>query len=175
MSRFTLERNCSKLAGAADPLSRERRTRYGIEHIGMTEAHAERQIVIVNDLTEITTVIGEFESFAASCAVPPDVISRFCLIFDEMLSNIIFYGFPDQGRHEIDIAMARQGARLSVTITDDGIPFDPLGAVTPNMELPIEEREIAGLGIHLVRNLVHGARYRREDGRNIITLIQELN
>lgn len=140
----------------------------------MTEPQAEQQIVIENDLTEIATVTGAFESFAASCGLPPNVVNRFSLIFDEMLSNIIFYGFPDRGRHEITIAMRRHGAKLCVTITDDGIPFDPLSAAMPNMELPLEEREIAGLGIHLVRNLVHSAQYRRQDGRNIVTFIQEL-
>jgi anti-sigma regulatory factor (Ser/Thr protein kinase) len=70
--------------------------------------------------------------------------------------------------------MRRHGAKLCVTISDDGIPFDPLSAAMPNMELPLEEREIAGLGIHLVRNLVHSAQYRRQDGRNIVTFIQEL-
>ena len=169
-SRFHASENCSTLAGAVVLMVGGRRD--GDD--GMTEQNAERQIVILNDLAEIATVTSAFASFAAACAVPSATITRFSLIFDEMLSNIIFYGYPDRGRHEIAIVMARLGAEVHVTITDDGIPFDPLSAATPNVELPIEEREVAGLGIHLVRNLVHGANYRRVDGQNIITLIREL-
>lgn len=141
----------------------------------MTEQHAKQRLVIENDLTEIAGVIAAFEGFAQACAVPPDTAARFNVIFDELLSNIIRYGYPDQERHEIGICMQRQGERLSVTITDDGIPFDPLSTAPPNTELPVREREVGGLGIHLVRNLVHDAHYRREDGRNIITLMQKLD
>ncbi len=141
----------------------------------MTEQQAEELVSIENNLAEIGTVMSAFERFADGCDVSPAVATRFNVIFDEMLSNIILYGYPDQQRHEIDVAMQRQGGRLSVTITDGGVPFDPLSAASPNDQLPIEEREIGGLGIHLVRNLVHDIQYRRENEQNILTLIQELD
>jgi anti-sigma regulatory factor (Ser/Thr protein kinase) len=140
---------------------------------------AEHNILVSNDLNEITVVMEAFDAFAASCAVPAAIATRFCLIFDEMLSNIIYYGYPEpagqKSSREIRVAMQRRGEQVSVTISDDGIPFDPFAATPPNVDLPLEDREIGGLGIHMVRNMVHHAHYRREDGRNIITLIQQLN
>ena len=140
----------------------------------MRAQNNDQHISIGNDLAEIAKVMTAFESFATNCAVPEAVANRFNDVFDEMLSNIIYYGYRDDVPHEITIAFNRQDDRLSVIISDDGIAFDPFAATTPNTELPLAEREIGGLGIHLVRNMMHEVHYRRDDGRNIITLVQNL-
>ena len=62
-----------------------------------------------------------------------------------------------------------------VTITDDGIPFDPFSVKTPDTDLSIDEREIGGLGIHLVRNMMDKVSYQRKDNKNIVNLIKVLN
>ena len=66
------------------------------------------------------------------------------------------------------------GIRLTMTIADDGVPFDPLGAEAPDVDAPLEEREIGGLGIHLVRNLVDDASYHRRIDRNVMTLVKDI-
>ena len=131
-------------------------------------------MTISNDLGDIATVMSAFEGFAKNCDVPADIADRFNVVFDEMLSNIIYYGYPDDQRHEISITFKHQDRCLNVTIKDDGIAFDPFGATSPNTALPVAEREIGGLGIHLVLNMMHAAHYRREGQHNIITLVQKL-
>ena len=61
------------------------------------------------------------------------------------------------------------GRRLMVTVSDDGVAFNPLAVPPPDTTLPLEERELGGLGIHLVRNLTDEATYGRLGGRNVIT------
>jgi len=138
------------------------------------ERQGEMQLKIENRMAEIASVMTVFDGFARDHKVPPVVTNRFKLFFDELLSNIIQHGYTDRERHEIDITMHRDDERLTVTITDDGIPFDPLSAPVPETGVPLEERELRGLGIHLVRNMVQDAHYRRAEGRNIITLMQNL-
>ena len=65
--------------------------------------------------------------------------------------------------------------RLVLTFSDDGVPFDPIAAKTPDTSAPLEQREIGGLGIHLVRNLIDEASYERKLGRNVLTLVKQLD
>ena len=61
-----------------------------------------------------------------------------------------------------------------LTITDDGIPFNPLTAAPPDLSLLLHEREIGGLGIHLVRSLFDEVLYHRNVGRNVLTVKKKL-
>ena len=93
------------------------------------------------------------------------------VVFDELLNNTISYAFRDDAEHEIDIRAERAGNRLTVTISDDGIPFNPLGTQTPDTRLSLEEREVGGLGIHLVRNMVDDISYQRGINRIVLSLV----
>jgi anti-sigma regulatory factor (Ser/Thr protein kinase) len=66
------------------------------------------------------------------------------------------------------------GDRLTVSITDDGIPFNPFGVETPDTKLSLEERKIGGLGVHLVRKVMDKAIYQRRVDKNVVTLVKEL-
>jgi anti-sigma regulatory factor (Ser/Thr protein kinase) len=59
-------------------------------------------------------------------------------------------------------------------MVDGGIPFNPLGVETPDTELPLEERKIGGLGIHLVRKMMGKVSYRRRIDKNVITVVEYL-
>ena len=63
--------------------------------------------------------------------------------------------------------------RFLLTIIDDGIPFNPLTPETPDTNTPIEERELGGLGIHLVRTLADEATYQRQADKNVLTLVKQ--
>ena len=62
-----------------------------------------------------------------------------------------------------------------MTITDDGMPFNPLSAEAPDTDLSLEDREIGGLGIHLVRNLIDDVTYNRRIDKNVMTLVKDLD
>ena len=54
------------------------------------------------------------------------------------------------------------------------LPFNPLGIETPDTELSLEEREIGGLGIHLIRKMIDRVSYRRRIDKNVITVVEFL-
>ena len=102
-----------------------------------------------------------------------DLLFRVHLVLEELVLNIIDYGFDDgKDDHELEVILISEDDNLTIEITDDGIPFDPLhDAKIPDTDAPLEERPIGGLGVHLVRTMMDEVSYRREDGKNHLTLV----
>ena len=92
---------------------------------------------------------------------------------DELLTNTISYGYDDDEEHRIDLSLRLEGGTLVVEIADDGRAFDPLQAPEPDLGASLEERAVGGLGIYLVRKTMDGVAYRREGGRNVVTLTKQ--
>jgi anti-sigma regulatory factor (Ser/Thr protein kinase) len=86
--------------------------------------------------------------------------------------NIISYGYVDKARHEIGIKVSLTHDAVVIVIMDDGLPFNPFTREEPDTELSIEERGIGGLGIHLVKNVMDEAYYKRHVDRNVITIVK---
>jgi anti-sigma regulatory factor (Ser/Thr protein kinase) len=63
---------------------------------------------------------------------------------------------------------------LIIVIEDDAVPFNPFDAETDDSHLSIEERDIGGLGIHLVKNLMHCCQYQRKANKNVVVLTIQL-
>ena len=138
-------------------------------------ATASLNITIPNQLPEIDKVNDQFEAFAEKHEISLKVITRMKMVFDEMISNTISYGFKDDNEHEIGIDIDLYGERLMTTITDDGIPFNPFAQDKPDTSLSVEDRDIGGLGIHLVKNTMDEYSYKRGIGKNQVNLIMYLD
>jgi anti-sigma regulatory factor (Ser/Thr protein kinase) len=83
---------------------------------------------------------------------------------------VIKYGRAGDSDGAINVSLVREGGRLTIEVSDDGIAFNPLEATPPNLDLPIMERPVGGLGIHIVKALTETAAYRREHERNHLTM-----
>ncbi|MFW5972138.1 MAG: ATP-binding protein [Bacillota bacterium] len=98
------------------------------------------------------------------------------LACEEALVNIINYAYGDNmGEVEIIYNFYPDNSEFEVKIIDKGIPFNPLESDTPDIDLPMEEREIGGLGIFMIKEIMDEVRYKREDGKNNLILIKYLN
>ena len=129
-------------------------------------------VSISSRLDEIPTVISKFETFGEQHRLPDRLRRSIKLVFDELLSNTISYAYPGGGDHSIDVKVELVADRLEITLSDDGIPFDPLTQSAPDTDLAIEDRDIGGLGIHLVLNVMDETRYTRRTDLNEITLVK---
>jgi serine/threonine-protein kinase RsbW len=109
-------------------------------------------------------------SYAKRQGAGEERIRQIDLVMEELLVNIFNYAYPQRpGDVEITCRIDDDG-RLLVEIADEGIPFNILTRDDPDRESGIEERTVGGLGIFLVKRMVREIRYRREAGRNILTL-----
>ena len=100
-------------------------------------------------------------------------IGEIDLVLEELLVNIFSYAYPDEPGDVAIVCRPDDAGRLLVEITDRGIPFDILTRKDPDVKADVNERNIGGLGLFLVKQLVQDIRYRREGGKNIVTLIIE--
>ena len=125
-----------------------------------------------NDLAEIARLAEEVERFGESSGLPMKVVFRINLVMDELLTNAISYGYRDDAEHTIQIRLHAEDGKVMVDIIDDGAPFNlEEEAPTPDLAAGVEEREIGGLGLHLVRNMVERVGYARDDEHNHLTLV----
>ncbi len=129
---------------------------------------------IGGDLNEIAGANTAFNEFAEQRGVPAKVARKINMVLDEMLNNTITYAFPDGVESSIEVRADVIADRIVLTITDSGVPFNPFAMESPDTELDIEEREIGGLGIHLVRNVMDECSYSRRVDRNVVTLTKSL-
>ncbi len=125
---------------------------------------------IPNRLAAIGEAAEEIERFCESHGVPQGVVGHLNLALDEAMSNTIAYGWPDGGDHEIELTLNVGAGVVSVELSDDGRPFDPLKVPLPDLEADLESRPIGGLGVHFIKTLMDEVAYRREGGRNILTM-----
>jgi anti-sigma regulatory factor (Ser/Thr protein kinase) len=133
-----------------------------------------RSAEIDNDVTEIARVTALVETFSKCHNIPEAVMFHVTLALDELLTNIISYGFSDGSRHKITASISIDGDVLEAETVDDGIAFDPLARPSPKLDLSVEEREIGGLGIHFIRRVMDHVDYRRIDGRNHLRMLKKL-
>ncbi|MFT0861123.1 ATP-binding protein [Ancylobacter sp. G4_0304] len=123
-----------------------------------------------NDLSEMERLGAALDAYAEASGLPARVAFNVSLAVDEFVSNAINHGYADGRRGEIAVSLAREGDRLTLVIRDDGDAFDPFTAPPPDLDAPIEDRRIGGLGVHLVRRFAGGFAYARENGCNVVTL-----
>jgi len=132
------------------------------------------EMIIVNEISEIDRFQSQFAEFAAQEGIPATTMQKVQVVFEDLLSNIIFYAYDGDKDHEIDISMDITGGSLRVTVVDDGLPFNPLEAEKPDTSLDLQDRDIGGLGIHLVLNLMDEVTYERRGEQNVITLTKKI-
>jgi len=135
----------------------------------------EEKIVITNTIEELPVLAERVEEMGDNWDWPLPFTMNINLVLEEAVSNIIFYAFTDEEKHEIGLAFQMVNNELTIDITDDGIYFDPTAREAPNLTLPAEERPIGGLGIFLILKSMDSVMYKRENNRNILTLIKKVS
>ncbi len=120
-------------------------------------------------LDEVRRLETELAAFGEQQHWPPDLAYQVQLVVEELCVNIVNYG--GDGSHRIELVLESTPDALAIDIIDDGIAFDPFAeAPPPDLDSEVEDRPIGGLGVHFVKTLMDETKYRREDGRNHITL-----
>lgn len=134
-----------------------------------------RVFVLSNDVAEIGPVLSEIEEHLVDRGVRREALAGLDVALDELLTNVVLYAYRDGQTHEVAVELRLDGDTLSIEIRDDGTPFDPTEAAPPpDLDAPLDDRPIGGLGLHFVRTVFDTLEYRRVGGWNVLTLSKTL-
>jgi anti-sigma regulatory factor (Ser/Thr protein kinase) len=132
-------------------------------------------VTLDNQLSEVERLSRLVETFGEVEGLGREVLFSLNLALDEVVTNIIRYAHDDDGlQHPIIVRLALEQDVLTAQVEDDGRAFNPLEAPAPDIGAGIDERPVGGLGIHLVRSVMTSVEYRRQDGRNVLTMKKQL-
>ena len=123
-----------------------------------------------NELASLPSLTDALNLFLNRQRLAPEVIFRVNLAVEEIVTNIIKYGYDDAIRHTISLRISPFPDHIRLQLQDDGHPFDPVHTPKPDINAPLEQRRIGGLGLHLVREMTSRIDYRRENGRNVLEI-----
>jgi anti-sigma regulatory factor (Ser/Thr protein kinase) len=96
------------------------------------------------------------------------------IVIDEVFANISAYAYnPSVG--EVTVRIKADDQDIAIEFEDKGVPYNPLLNEDPDITLDAEEREIGGLGIFMVKNIMDSVEYKRDGSKNILTIKKQLS
>lgn len=114
----------------------------------------------------VAFVNGQLE--AAGC--PPKTMIQIDVAIDELFGNIAHYAYgKDTGDATVSVEVTEEPAVI-ITFIDNGIPYNPLKKPDPDVTKDLEEREIGGLGIFMVKKSMDDITYEYKEGQNILRI-----
>ncbi len=125
----------------------------------------------IPEIERLNTLVRRFGELHE---IPSRSLYAVNLALDELVTNTILYGFDDAAGQEFQVRLEVSGTELSGELTDEGRAFDPLSVPLPDLTAPLREREVGGLGLHLVRSLMDRLDYRRDGAKNVLTLVKRI-
>ena len=126
-----------------------------------------RLAAALSEIDRLNRVVGDY---CRAQAIPVAAINRLSIALDEIIANIINHSHAPGGALAIDVRVEVRDGQLIAEITDTGQAFDPLGVPEPNTTQSLDERQIGGLGIHLVRRMTDRYTYERRGACNQVTI-----
>lgn len=134
----------------------------------------QKQIVLPNNIRKVPQLAAFMGEVCKAVGYDADTTMQLNLALEEAVVNVMNYAYPKDVRGEIHIEARTDDTYLQFTITDNGTPFDPTAKKDADTSLPLAERPIGGLGIHLVRQIMDAMNYQYVNGHNVLTLRKNL-
>lgn len=127
-------------------------------------------LILPAKLEHLGAFISSVTQAAESKGVSPEKIFDIELALEETLVNIMNYAYPGETGDIEVMCKSDNGEWFVMEIIDKGIPFDVLSVPAPDLTLDLSEREVGGLGIYFMKNVMDHVGYRREGGKNILEM-----
>ena len=127
------------------------------------------QRTITNELHSLEGLMNAITNYLEDQAVDAQAVYRINLAMEEMITNIIKYGYDDYEKHNIQVFLEVKDDEILGSIEDYGREFNPMAQTKATPEDP-SEPEVGGLGIHLMKQLLDSMVYRRHGDKNVLKI-----
>lgn len=136
--------------------------------LGMEFRMKKDSLTLKAELASLETVTDFVNRFMENCGYEAKFQMQMDIVVEEIYVNICNYAYPD-GVGDVTVDIAAESERLTLTFTDNGFEYNPLKREDPDITLSAEEREIGGLGVFMVKQIMDEVTYRRQDGKNVLS------
>ena len=133
-----------------------------------------KEIKIKNHVEELEKVNQFVEEICEELGLDMDLQMNLNLVLEEMVSNVFFYAYPKGTPEEIELAAESDGKELTFVLSDSGIEFDPTAKDDADPNVNPMERDIGGMGIYIVKNIMNKVTYQRLEGKNLLTMQKKI-
>lgn len=130
------------------------------------------QLLLKNDISQVPLLADFIDQVCDDFALDPTLSFQLNLVLEEAVVNVIQYAFPDGGEHTFTLDADKSANMVTFVLKDDGCPFNPLEqAPEVDTTLSAEERNIGGLGIFIVQQMMDEVEYSRTpEGENVLVM-----
>jgi serine/threonine-protein kinase RsbW len=133
-----------------------------------------KKLIIKNHVGELERVNKFIEEIGEELGLDMELLMNLNLVMEEMVSNVIFYAYPEGKTAEIELVAESNGKELTFMLSDQGKEFDPTAKEDADPDVNPMEREIGGMGIFIVKNIMNQVTYQRLEGKNLLTMKKEI-
>ena len=129
-----------------------------------------KEICIKNQISELERVNQFVEEIGEELGLDLELQMNLNLVMEEMVTNVIFYAYPEGKIADIKLIAESDGKELTFVLSDQGMAFDPTAKEDTDLDVNPAERELGGMGIYIVKNIMNQVSYQRLDGKNLLTM-----
>ena len=133
-----------------------------------------KKLILKNQVGELEHVSRFVEEIGEELGLDMELQMNLNLVMEEMVSNVIFYAYPQEADAEIELLAKSDGKELTFVLTDQGREFDPTAKEDADPNVNPAEREIGGMGIFIVKNIMNKVTYQRLEGKNLLTMTKKI-
>ena len=133
-----------------------------------------KEIKIKNQVGELEKVNAFIEEIGEELQLDMELLMNLNLVMEEMVSNVIFYAYPEGKTADIELTAECTGHTLTFVLSDKGREFDPTMKEDIDTATDPADREPGGLGIYIVKNIMNEVTYQRLEGKNLLTMKKDL-
>jgi serine/threonine-protein kinase RsbW len=133
-----------------------------------------KELKLKNQISELERVNQFVEEIGDELGLDMELQMNLNLVMEEMVSNVIFYAYPQGTEAEIELVAESDGKEVTFVLSDSGKEFDPTMKESVNTDINPAERDIGGMGIFIVKNIMNKVTYQRLKGKNLLTMKKDI-
>lgn len=134
----------------------------------------ERRTSVPSEAAQLPVLAQFLQEFWSAAALPPAQSMAFEIALEEIFMNVVMHGTPVGSHARVDVCLALADNSLTLAVEDEGPPFDPLTLPAADTRSRLDERQVGGLGVYFVRQLMDAVSYARVGPRNQLRMTKRL-
>ncbi len=130
-----------------------------------------KELTISATIENVAVVTDFVDEQLEQLDCPMKTLVQVNVAIDELFGNIANYAYnPEIGAATVRVEVTENPLAVVITFIDNGVPYDPLAKADPDITLGLEERQIGGLGIYMVKKTMDDISYEYKDGQNVLRI-----